>query len=288
MMARHIDRRQLKAETRELLRSAQVHPKAMAALYLALLTILNMADYFSGGIGASLAGTFVSVLTTLLGGILSAGFALYCMAIRRGQRAEFLTLFDGFSFVGKIIGLSIVTTVFTFLWSMLFIIPGIIAAYRYRFAMYNLLENPDLEILEALNMSKQQTFGYKGQLFVLDLSYLGWGLLASLPSIVEGVYLYLQILRDPVLFMTDPTQLVPLISSTLLMSLLIWLWSMAVELLYLPNYQCVELGYFDIAKETSGVGMGVQPHQNDGWGGWNGGQDGGWGGQSGPDDLGGY
>ena len=113
-------------------------------------------------------------------------------------------------------------------------IPGIVASYRYRFAMYNLLENPDLEILEALNMSKQQTFGYKGQLFVLDLSYLGWGLLASLPSIVEGVYLYLQILRDPVLFMSDPTQLVPLISSTLLMSLLIWLWSMAVELLYLP------------------------------------------------------
>ena len=287
MTPRQIDRRQLKAETRELLRSAQVSPRAMAALYLGLLTVLNLADYLAGGMGAGLAGTFVSVLTTLLGIVLGAGFTLYCMAVRRGQRAEFLTLFDGFSLVGKIIGLSIVTAVFTFLWSLLLVIPGIIAAYRYRFAVYNLLEDPELGILEALDMSKRQTYGYKGQLFVLDLSYLGWGVLASLPSIVEGVYLYLQILQDPNRFLMDPTQLIPLISSAFLMSLLIWVWSLAVQLFYLPNYQCVELGYFDIAKETSGVGAGARPPQ-DGWGGWNDGQDGGWNGRSGPDDLGGY
>ena len=284
MTAREIDRRRLKAETKELLRSAQVNPKALTALYLLLIMVLDVADYLVGGVSSGLLDTFVSVLTTLLGAILSAGFALYCMAIRRGQRAEFLTLFDGFSMVGKVIGLSIVTAVFVFLWSMLFVIPGIIASYRYRFAMYNLLENPDLGILEALDMSKRQTYGYKGQLFVLDLSYLGWGLLASLPSIVEGVYLYLQILRDPNRFLMDPTQLLPLISSALVMSLVIWLWSLAVQLLYLPNYQCVELGYFDIAKETSGIGMGTLPPQDQGWGGWSGGSNS----SSGPDDLGGY
>lgn len=285
MTARNIDRPQLKAETKELLRSAQVNPRAMTALFLVLTLVLNMADYLAGGIGSGLPGTFVTVLTTLLGSILSAGFVLYCMAIRQGQRAEFLTLFDGFSLAGKIIGLSIVMAVFVFLWSMLFVVPGIIATYRYRFAMYNLLENPDLNILEALDMSKRQTYGYKGQLFVLDLSYLGWGLLASLPSIVEGVYLYLQILQDPVRFMSDPTQLIPLISSAFVMSLVIWVWSLAVQLFYLPNYQCVELGYFDIAKETSGVGAGAQPPRSDGW---NGSQDGGWNGPDGPDDLGGY
>lgn len=274
MMARHIDRRQLKAETRELLRSAQVHPKAMAALYLALLTILNMADYFSGGIGASLAGTFVSVLTTLLGGILSAGFALYCMAIRRGQRAEFLTLFDGFSFVGKIIGLSIVTTVFTFLWSMLFIIPGIIAAYRYRFAMYNLLENPDLEILEALNMSKQQTLGYKGQLFMLDLSYIGWFILASLTSVVQTGYIYACIFQDPGYYLANPAQVyaITLPMPVGLQVVLGCVWPLLVALFYLPVYQCTELGYFDTAKHTSGVGEGAAPKDpgsfDSGWGGF--------------------
>ena len=284
MTPRQIDRPQLKAQTRELLRSAQVRPKAMAALYLGLIAVLNLADTLAGSVSLSLLGTFVTVLTMLLGTVLNVGFVLYCMAIRRGERAEFLTLFDGFSFVGKIIGLSILQSVFIFLWSLLFVIPGIIAAYRYRFAMYNLCENPDLSIVEALDMSKRQTEGYKGQLFVLDLSYLGWGILASVPSTVEFFHLYLQILEDPAVFMADPTRLVPLIGSGLLMSLIIWLWSLAVQLFYLPNYQCVELGYFDIAKETSGVGAGARP-QEGGWSGWNGGQDG-WGG--GPDDLGGY
>ena len=102
---------------------------------------------------------------------------------------------------------------------------------------------------------------------------------------MEGGYLYLQILQDPTRYVTDPTQLIPLISSALVMSLVIWLWSLAVQLFYLPNYQCVELGYFEIAKETSGVGAGTTPPPwNQGWDGWNGGQ----GGSGGPDNLGGY
>ena len=71
------------------------------------------------------------------------------------------TLFDGFSIAGKVILLEIVASIFIFLWSLLFIIPGIIAIYRYRFALYNLLENPDLGLLEAINLSKEQTYGYK-------------------------------------------------------------------------------------------------------------------------------
>ncbi|MCI6055058.1 hypothetical protein, partial [Dysosmobacter sp.] len=100
MTPRQIDRPQLKAQTRELLRSAQVRPKAMAALYLGLIAVLNLADTLAGSVSFSLLGTFVTVLTMLLGTVLNVGFVLYCMAIRRGERAEFLTLFDGFSFVG--------------------------------------------------------------------------------------------------------------------------------------------------------------------------------------------
>ena len=67
------------------------------------------------------------------------------------------SLFDAFPFAGKVILLSIVEGIFIFLWSMLFVIPGIIAAYRYSFAMLNLCENPELGVMEALNLSKQQT-----------------------------------------------------------------------------------------------------------------------------------
>ena len=57
---------------------------------------------------------------------------------------------------------------------------GIVAAYRYRFAMLNLCENPEIGVMEALNMSKAQTLGFKWQLFVLDLSFIGWNILVSL------------------------------------------------------------------------------------------------------------
>ena len=92
----------------------------------------------------------------------------------------YLGLFDGFSFAGKLILLALVQYIFIFLWTLLFIIPGFIAAYRYRFAVYNLCENPDMGVMEAINMSKAQTAGFKWQLFVLDLSFIGWRILSGL------------------------------------------------------------------------------------------------------------
>ena len=167
MMAAIVDRRRLKEETRELLRTAQVSSRGMTALYLGILVVLSLVNSLTSSIGSGgILSTFVSILTNLMSAVLAAGFVMYCMAIRQGQRAEYLTLFDGFSFVGKVIGLNILIALFTFLWSLLFVIPGIIASYRYRFALYNLYENPDIGILEALNMSKRQTLGYKGQVFL--------------------------------------------------------------------------------------------------------------------------
>ena len=272
MMAQIIDRKRLKADTKDLLSTAQVSPKTMAALYLGLILVLNLLDTAAGGTAEALTdrnllGIFVYVLASLVITILSAGFVLYCMTIRRGERAEFLTLFDGFTLVGKLIGLQIVTNLFIALWAMLFVIPGIIAAYRYRFALYNLLEDPDIGILEALEMSKRQTNGYKSQLFLLDMSYLGWELLASLPVIPYSWQFSMTMLSGSAVGPQLPA---------LVWTLAIGLWSLAVSLFYLPNYQCVELAYFEIAKSTSGVGFDVPPRQPNSTSG-----------QTGPDGLGG-
>ncbi|WP_295586765.1 DUF975 family protein [uncultured Oscillibacter sp.] len=266
-MPQLIDRRRLKADMKQLLRTAQVPAKAMAALYLAILLGLDLADVTAGGLGSGLLGTFVSVMTGLLSMVLSAGFVLYCMAVRRGQRAEFLTLFDGFSFVGKIVGLNIVIAVFTALWSLLFVIPGIIASYRYRFALYNLYENPGIGIMEALDMSKQQTMGYKEQLFMLDLTYLGWSLLASVPALVLEWSISYQAIQQSVNLSSPAAIAAMLAISSVTWVLLMDLWSGVVSLFYLPVYQCTELGYFDIAKETSGVGLGAARKSPDGLGG---------------------
>ena len=274
MMARQIDRKQLKRETRELLRTARVSPMGMVCLYLGLVMVLELADSFISIADIGPAGTFVSILSGLMSMVLSAGFVMYCMAVRRGERAEYLTLFDGFSFVGKVILLNMVIYLFTMLWSMLFLIPGVIAAYRYRFALYNLYENPGIGVMEALEMSKQQTLGYKGQLFLLDLSYTGWYLLASLPALIQVGYIYAAVFQDPGYFLADPTRVYALSLPLPLpvQVLLGCLWPLAVALFYLPVYQCTELGYFDIAKHTSGVSLsgagGPDQPDDGGWGGF--------------------
>ena len=244
MMAQLIDRKHLKQEMKELLRSAQVSPRGMTCLYLALVLVLNLADSFMGLMNPGLLGTFISILTGLMSMVLASGFVMYCMAIRRGERAEYLTLFDGFSFVGKVILLNIVIYLFTFFWSLLFVIPGIIAAYRYRFALYNLYENPDMDIMEALNLSKRQTQGYKMELFKLDLSYMGWILLSILPSLFFTSQAILTLGfsgMDPYAALAAPMPLWQILTASAFVY--------ALSIFYLPNYQCVQLAYFDAAKE---------------------------------------
>ena len=273
MMAELIDRKRLKAETRELLGTARVSPRGMTALYLGLAMALSTLDYLAGGGNVVLernpVGIFTYVLTALLTAVLGAGFSLYCMAVRRGERAEYLTLFDGFSFVGKLIALNVVESLLIILWSMLFVIPGIVAAYRYRFALYNLYENPGIGVMEALDMSKRQTWGYKSQIFALDWSYFGWQMLFPLYRLV------FQIVTGPIPNLTAEE----LVAQALVLP--VWAWSLissvfslAVGLFYVPNRECVELGYFEIAKRTSGVGWNAAPprpedNPNSGWtGGW--------------------
>ncbi|MEY8388043.1 DUF975 family protein [Oscillospiraceae bacterium 38-13] len=262
-MYEHIDRVQRKCEAAELLRDAQVSPKGMTALYMLLVLALNLVSSLSTG---GFLQIFISIFTELLATVLGAGFVLYCMAVRRRERAEYLTLFDGFSFVGKIILLNLITSFFILLWSMLFFIPGIIAAYRYHFAMFNLYENPGIGVMEALDMSKRQTYGYKLQLFTLDLSYLGWALLAALPSLV----LVSLVNRDVTMALLYGTPVpetyfgLPILA----LDLLFGLWQMVVCLFYLPHNTCVRLAYFETAKRTSGIGEGTEPQQSH-WDGWN-------------------
>lgn len=278
-MAEYIDRRALKSEVKTLLADAQVSPKAMTALYMGLILTLNLVSTLTGESG--IIATFVTILTSLMALVLHAGFALYCMAIRRGERAEFLALFDGFSFVGKIIALNILIYAFTFFWSMLFLVPGIIASYRYRFALFNLYENPEISIMEALNLSKRQTFGYKGQLFMLDLSYFGWSILSAIPAVVYNVSLYYETFQHTANYIGAGTiSVMPLEAAAaaalpvIVWTLIIGVWQLVVSLFYYPSFQCVELGYFDIAKRTSGTSTDTS-YQNSSW-------------HNGPDNMGGF
>lgn len=193
----------IKAEARGFIRSGSVSPLAVSAIVVLLqfiaseiatyaetgsLTItqvmrfLETGDtniFLASGTPSSLA-SFLTILASLVISVLTAGYYSYCMGIRRGQEMTCSSLLDGFGIAGKVIWCRIVMTARIFLWSMLFVIPGIVAAYRYRFAMYNLIADDSLTVNQAIALSCAQTDGMKMDLFVLDLSFIGWEFLSIL------------------------------------------------------------------------------------------------------------
>jgi uncharacterized membrane protein len=70
--------------------------------------------------------------------------------------------------------------VYNFLWTLLFIIPGIIKAYAYRMVPYILADNPKLGADNAITLSRKMMDGHKFNLFILELSFIGWYLLGVL------------------------------------------------------------------------------------------------------------
>ena len=88
---------------------------------------------------------------------------------------------------------SIVSTMFlkglqNFLWYLLFIIPGIIKYYSYSMVPYILADNPNIESKRAIELSSQMTEGHKFNMFILELSFLGWYLLGLLACCIGVIF----------------------------------------------------------------------------------------------------
>ena len=120
-----------------------------------------------------------SLALIVLSGPLAFGLANIFLGLVMGKgKVEVGDLFSGFKtdFLGTFL-IGLFTFIFTFLWSLLFIIPGIVKSYAYSMAYYVKVEHPDYGWRQCINESKRITKGHKGQLFVLDLSFIGWGIL---------------------------------------------------------------------------------------------------------------
>jgi len=129
----------------------------------------------------------LQVVTWIILGSLTYGLYLYYIVLIREKAGDFNLLFKAFSFsgknlglFGKTLGLYLLMSLYIFLWTLLLIVPGIIASYSYRMAFYILIDNPEMGVSEALKKSKEIMYGYKSKLFCLDLSFVGWALLCIL------------------------------------------------------------------------------------------------------------
>ena len=231
-----IDRRTLKREAKELIRTARVSPIRFTLFFFAIALVLDLIDSALTNItdtGVSIAFlsvSFIGILIALIAQVLSAGYLCYCLGVQRREEMPYESLFDSFAFAGKVIALTILEGIFVFLWSLCFVVPGIIALYRYSFAMWNLCEDPSIGVMEALNRSKQQTRGYKRQLFALQLSFIGWFILAGIViSIYEGIALHF-----------IPNTFAGIMLSTVLYTV----FTAAVEAYFKPYYTLSVCGFY--------------------------------------------
>ena len=116
-------------------------------------------------------------------------FALQSFYFSAAERADPVDLFSGFDIFGNAFVLNLLITLKVIAWSLLFVIPGIVAAYRYSMATYIMAENPGMQATEAIERSKALMDGRKGDLFCLDLSFIGWALLATLTAGIGYLWL---------------------------------------------------------------------------------------------------
>lgn len=122
-------------------------------------------------------------------GPLTFGLFFVFYSASKGEKINFWDLFKGFeTCFGETFLSQILVSVFTFLWSMLFIVPGIIKTYAYSMTLYLQMREPGLEAQEAIKKSQEYMKGYKMNLFLLDLSFLGWDILEVLTCGILMIY----------------------------------------------------------------------------------------------------
>jgi uncharacterized membrane protein len=121
----------------------------------------------------SLAGLFL----LLLSGAFIVGFFSYFLVIAQGGEARLECLFTGFKRFWKSFGAYFLTNLFIFLWMLLLIIPGIIAAFRYAMVFFVIADDPAAGPLEAISRSKNMMVGNKWKFFCLNWRFFGWAIL---------------------------------------------------------------------------------------------------------------
>lgn len=123
--------------------------------------------------------SYLGLVQLILGGVIELGYCRYLLNQHDHREMNFSDLFSRFDQFGAGFCLRLLTTLFTMLWSLLLIIPGIIASYSYAMAPYIMTEHPEYSATECIKKSKEMMYGHKFALFCLDFSFIGWAILSA-------------------------------------------------------------------------------------------------------------
>lgn len=167
-----INRAELKSMAKEQIRG-NIGPLFLCFLVYSLIT------------GAS---SFTYVGPIVVAPPLILGLVMLFLDLTKGEKPTLEKMFKGFQIFGKSILLSLAISIFTCLWSLLLIVPGVIKSISYSFAWFILAENPQMSAMDAIRASKEMTNGHKMDLFVLYLSFIPWMLLGTITFGLAYIY----------------------------------------------------------------------------------------------------
>ena len=128
------------------------------------------------------------VLGILIAGPISVGVSAVYLDLMRRNKSGVDAMFAGFNRFFDNFVLGLLVNLFTFLWSLLLIIPGIIAKYSYAMAYFIQCDHPEMIEGDAIKASKKMMQGHKWELFLLDVSFIGWYLLCILTLGLLSLY----------------------------------------------------------------------------------------------------
>ena len=137
----------------------------------------------------SVVAAILAIVQFVLGCIVTVGYARFNLDLVDGEEGTVQTLFRYFPQWKTMLVAGFLQGLYIVLWTLLFIVPGIIAAYRYAMTSYILAENPEMSAGEAIDRSKEMMKGNKWRLFCLHFSFIGWGILCAFTLGIGNLWL---------------------------------------------------------------------------------------------------
>ena len=151
-----------------------------------LFLVSLVVALINGALG--LIPTVGSVASAVLSPMFTLAVTIIYLNLTNGKKPEVGDLFTQFNQIWPAFKVNFLVGLFTALWTMLLVIPGIVKGISYSQAMYILAENPEIGALEAINRSKAMMEGHKMEYFVLGLSFFGWMLLVAITFGIAGIW----------------------------------------------------------------------------------------------------
>ena len=168
-MKTHITLATYKKEARDALAGKWVYAAVTTLVWSTVSVILSVMD------------NTLPFISLIIGFILMYGYTHYVYNIAKGERADTELLFAGFSNrFGTILFAGLIMTIKALLWSLLLIVPGIIAAISYSQTFFILRDDDKIDAYSAVEKSKKMMYGHKWSYFLLSLSFVPWMILSIL------------------------------------------------------------------------------------------------------------